>query len=169
MPLHDIPHDERLKDTGEILIALLLQWIRVRAGHAAGSRVLIEVAVDLALVAIETILLKREWKNLDLERTPRKERRQVARQQKGVRSGNENVVLLGCMEAVDRAFKTVAHLNLIDKQEVLLAGHSMLFYIGEQGMIFEQALELVKVVIDMDDIRIGQICLHVITESLEQF
>ena len=73
------------------------------------------------------------------------------------------------MEAVDRAFKTIAHLNLIDKQEVLLAGHSMLFYIGEQGMIFEQALELVKVVIDMDDIRIGQICLHVIAESLEQF
>ena len=151
------------------MIALLLQWIRVRAGHTAGSRVLIEVAVDLALVAIETILLKREWKNLDLERTPRKERRQIARQQKGVRSGHENVVLLGCMEAVDRAFKTVAHLNLIDKQEVLLAGHSMLFYIGEQGMIFEQALELVKVVIDMDDIRIGQICLHVIAESLEQF
>lgn len=62
MPLHDIPHDERFEDIGEILVALLLQWIRVRAGHTAGSRVLIEVAVDLALVAIETILLKREWK-----------------------------------------------------------------------------------------------------------
>lgn len=82
MPLHDIPHDERLKDVGEILIALLLQWIRVRAGHTAGSRVLIEVAVDLALIAIETILLKREWENLDLEGAPRKERRQIARQQK---------------------------------------------------------------------------------------
>ncbi len=71
--------------------------------------------------------------------------------------------------AVDRAFKAVAHLNLVDKQEVLLAGHSMLFHTGEQGMIFEQALELVEVVIDMDDIRIGQICLHVIAEGLEQF
>lgn len=73
------------------------------------------------------------------------------------------------MKAVDRTFKAVAHLNLIDKQEVLLAGHSMLFYIGEQGMIFEQALELIEVVVDMDDIRIGQICLHVIAEGLEQF
>ena len=73
------------------------------------------------------------------------------------------------MEAVDRAFKAVAHLNLIDKQEVLLVGRPMLFYIGEQGMIFEQVLELAEVVIDMDDIRIGQICLHVIAEGLEQF
>ena len=169
MPLHDIPHDERFEDIGEILVALLLQWIRVRAGHTAGSRVLIEVAIDLALVTIEAILLKREWENLDLERAPRKERRQIARQQKGVRSGDEDVVLLGCMEAVDRAFKAVAHLNLVDKQEVLLVGHSMLFHIGEQGMIFEQALELVEAVIDMDDIRIGQICLHVIAEGLEQF
>lgn len=45
----------------------------------------------------------------------------------------------------------------------------MLFHIGEQGMIFEQVLELIEVVVDMDDIRIGQICLHVIAEGLEQF
>ncbi len=94
MPLHDISHNERLEDVGEILIALLLQWIRVRAGHTAGSRVLIEVAVDLALVAIESILLKREWENLDLKRTPRKERRQIARQQKGIRSGVELLVMV---------------------------------------------------------------------------
>ena len=169
MPLHDISHNERLEDVGEILIALLLQWIRVRAGHTAGSRVLIEVAVDLALVAIETILLKREWENLDLERTPRKERRQIARQQKGIRSGNEYVVLLGCVKAIDRTLKTVAHLNFIDKQKVLFAGHSMLFYIGEQRVILEQVLELIEVVVDMDDIRIGQMCLHVIAEGLEQF
>ena len=91
MPLHDIPHDERFEDIGEILVALLLQWIRVRAGHTTGSRVLIEVAIDLALVTIEAILLKREWENLDLERAPRKERRQIARQQKSVRSGDEDV------------------------------------------------------------------------------
>ena len=51
----------------------------------------------------------------------------------------------------------------------MLVGHSMLFHIGEQGMIFEQVLELIEVVVDMDDIRIGQICLHVIAEGLEQF
>ena len=39
----------------------------------------IEVAVDLALVAIGAILLKREWEHLNLERTSRKERRQIAR------------------------------------------------------------------------------------------
>ena len=169
MPLHDISHNERLKDVGEILIALLLQWIRVRARHTAGSRVLIEVTVDLALVAIETILLKREWENLDLERAPRKERRQIARQQKGIRSGNEDVIMLGCVKAVDRTLKTFAHLNLIDKQKVLFAGHPMIFYISEQRVILEQVLELIEVVVDMDDIRIRQICLHVIAEGLEQF
>ena len=73
------------------------------------------------------------------------------------------------MKAVDRTLKTVAHLNFIDKQKVLFAGHSMLFYIGEQRVILEQVLELIEVVVDMDDIRIGQICLHVIAEGLEQF
>ena len=51
----------------------------------------------------------------------------------------------------------------------MLAGHSMIFYIGEQRVILEQVLELIEVVVDMDDIRIGQICLHVIAEGLEQF
>ena len=51
----------------------------------------------------------------------------------------------------------------------MLAGHSMLFYIGEQRVILEQVLELIEVVVDMDDIRIGQIRLHVIAEGLEQF
>ena len=73
------------------------------------------------------------------------------------------------MKAVDRTLKTVAHLNFIDKQKVMLAGHSMLFYIGEQRVILEQVLELIEVVVDMDDIRIGQIRLHVIAEGLEQF
>ena len=73
------------------------------------------------------------------------------------------------MKAVDRTLKTVAHLNFIDKQKVLLAEHSMIFYIGEQRVILEQVLELIEVVVDMDDIRIGQICLHVIAEGLEQF
>ena len=106
---------------------------------------------------------------LFMERTPRKERRQIARQQKGIRSGNEYVVLLGCVKAIDRTLKTVAHLNFIDKQKVLFAGHSMLFYIGEQRVILEQVLKLIEVVVDMDDIRIGQMCLHVIAEGLEQF
>ena len=77
--------------------------------------------------------------------------------------------MLRCVKAVDRTLKTVAHLNLIDKQKVLFAGHPMIFYISEQRVILEQVLELIEVVVDMDDIRIRLICLHVIAEGLEQF
>ena len=36
-------------------------------------------------------------------------------------------------------------------------------------MVFEQALEFIEVVIDMDDIRIGQVGLYVVAKGLEQF
>ena len=56
------------------------------------------------------------------------------------------------MKAVDCTLKAATHLNLIDKQKVLRAGHPALFYVSEQSVIFEQALELIEVVVDMDDI-----------------
>ena len=73
------------------------------------------------------------------------------------------------MKAVDRSLKAVAHLNLVDKQEVLLAGRPMLFYVGEQRVIFEQLLELIEVVVDVNDIRIGQVGLYVVAKGFEQF
>ena len=115
------------------------------------------------------VFLKREWKYLDLECAAREERRQITRQQKGVRSSNEDVILLGCVEAVNCTLKAIAHLNLVDKQEVLLTGCPMLFYIGKQRVIFEQVLKLIEVVVDVDDIRIGKVGLHIITEGFEQF
>ena len=77
--------------------------------------VLVKVTVGFATIVIKAIFLKREREDLDFERAPREERRQVTRQQEGVRPGDEYVVLFGRMEAIDCPLETIAHLNLIDK------------------------------------------------------
>ena len=77
--------------------------------------VLVKATVGLATIVIKAIFLKRERKDLDFERAPRKERRQVTRQLEGFRPGNEYVILLRCVETIDCPLETIAHLNLIDK------------------------------------------------------
>ena len=116
--------------------------------------VLIEVAISLASIVIKAVFLKREREDLNFECPPRKERRQVARQQERVRSSNKYVVLLRGMETIDCSFETLAHLHFIDKQKVLRAFPPALFYISEQLMILKQSLELIEVVIDLNHVRV---------------
>ena len=115
MPLRDISHDQRLKNVGEILIALPLRPIGIGAGHAADAGVLIKVVVDHAPIVIKAVFLKREREDLNFECPPRKKRRQVTRQQERVRPGDEYAVLFRRMEAIDCSFETIAHLHFIDK------------------------------------------------------
>ena len=77
--------------------------------------VLVKATVGLAIIVIKAIFLKREREDLDFERAPREERRQVTRQQERVRPGNEYVVLFGRMKAINCPLETIAHLDLIDK------------------------------------------------------
>ena len=132
------------------------------------ERIVIERVVDVRPPVVLAEFGEREWEHLKLERTAREQRRKIARQQKRVRAGDEDVVALRGVEAVDGTLEPFAHLNLVDQEEVYDLGLVPVLHVVEESMVFGDPLEVVEVVVDVDDVRVCDVCQYVIAQRFEK-
>ena len=72
------------------------------------------------------------------------------------------------MQAIHGPLESLAHLDLVDEDEVRRACVVALVDVGVQRVTLEQILELVEVEVDVDDVGVLDVGGHVIAEGFEQ-
>ena len=84
---------------------------------------------------------EREGEHFHLEGPAREQGREIVRQQKGVRPGDIDVVLLGCVQTVDGLLEALAHLHLVDYNHIIAALDEMLLDVVVQRAVLHKRFE----------------------------
>ena len=70
------------------------------------------------------------------------------------------------METIDRFFKIMAHLYLVNEHEIVSPSRIVFLYIIVKWAILHQIFKIRKIKIDMDHVYVGYLCHDIVLKGL---
>lgn len=159
--LFNVTNNHGVVEAGDVAVFLREVIINIGASKTAVKEVLVKETIGVGggfgviKFLIGKIFFEGKREDFESENATAKESGKVTRGEEGIRTGEVDIVFRGVMKAIDGFFEFGAHLNFVDKKEVLEVGLVMSLDIVVESVVFLEWFKMNIVEIDMDNVGVS--------------